>query len=112
MSNTTVLKNNVFSRLSAINAASIKAAKGWDKKATSIPIPLYKEVIKNAQWQKKGLKNIVKRDYIDNYNKMINLLFDTAKNSAFKFGVDSVPLEFVDMTIKQVKEAFIIGMKK
>jgi len=105
------LKSSVFNSLTAISAASKKAAKGWDKKATTIPIQLYFEVIKAAQW-KYHPTNKVANDYIKNYNKMIDLLFKSAKDSAFKFGVESVPLEFIDITIKQVKDAFLKGMKK
>ena len=104
------LKSSVFNSLTAISAASKKSAKGWDKKATTIPVELYFEVIKAAKW-KLHPTNKVANDYINNYNKMIDLLFKSAKDSAFKFGVESVPLEYVDITIKQVKEAFLKGMK-
>ena len=109
-SQTQVLKNNVFKSLNAINAASKKTAKAWDKKSNTIPISLYNEVIKNAKW-KLHPSNKIANDYINNYNKMIDLLFEAAKKSAFNFGVESIPLEFIEITIKQVKKAFLKGMK-
>jgi len=108
---TQVLKNSVFKSLSAINAASKKSAKGWDKKAITIPIELYFEVIKAAKWEKHPTNKIA-NDYIGNYNLMLDLLFKAAKSSAFKFGVESVPLEFIAITIDKVKDAFLKGMKK
>ena len=105
-----VLKNSVFNSLTAISAASKKSAKGWDKKATAIPVELYFEVIKAAKW-KLHPTNKVANDYINNYNKIIDFLFKGAKDSAFKFGVESVSLDYIDITIKQVKEAFLKGMK-
>lgn len=105
------LKNTVFMSLSVINAAAKKAAKGWDKKATTIPVVLYFKVIKAAKW-KLHPTNEVANKYINNYNSMLDLLFKGAKDSAYKFGVESVPLEFIGITIKQVKQAFLEGMKK
>ena len=105
------LKNTVFMSLSAIYLAAKKAAKGWEKKATTIPVVLYFGVIKATKWQNHPTNKIANK-YIDNYNSMLDLLFKGAKDSAYKFGVESVPLDFVSLTIKQVKDAFLKGMKK
>ena len=104
------LKANVLKSFSVINTASRTAAKGWDKKATAMPIQLYGEVIKAAKWQKHPYDKVA-NDFVDNYNKTLDLLLDAAKDSANQFGVNTVPLEFIDITIKQVKDSFIKGLK-
>ena len=105
-----VLKNSVFNSLTAISAASKIAAKGWDKKATTIPVELYFEVIKAAKWKLHPTDKAINYR-VNNVNKMMDFLFKGAKDSAFKSGVQSVSLDYIDITIKQVKEAFLKGMK-
>ncbi len=106
-----VLKNSVFNSLTAISAASKIAAKGWDKKATTIPIQLYFEVIKAAKWKLHPTDKAINHR-VNNVNKMMDFLFKEAKDSAFKFGVQSVPLEYIDIIINKFKDEYLKVMKK
>lgn len=103
------LRKTVFDSLNTIEQSVIKSAKGWDKKATSIPIDLFNIVLDKAKWDVKQ-KNKVARDYAMNYNAMIGFLGSQAVKSANQFGTDSIPLKEVHRYIEVIKESFDKGI--
>ena len=106
-----ILKGRVFNSLNVIEKACLETSKAWDKKSKSIPISLFGEIITKSKW-KLHPTNLIANNYINNFNKMIDLLETAAIKSANSFKSDSINLNYISESIKVLKDAFIDGTKK
>lgn len=109
--NTKVLFNTVLKSLNTINYASLKTAQKWDKKSKSLPITLFSQIIQKSKW-KLHPTNQTANSYINNYNKMIDLLETSAIKSANSFNSKSISLNYISQSIKTLKDAFTEGAKE
>ncbi len=109
--NKTILKNRVIACLNTIETACKETSKKWDKNSKSIPTSLYCEIISRSKWERHPT-NTIANSYIDNFNKMIDLMETAALKSAKSFNSDGISLNYISESIKIIKDAFIQGMKK
>jgi len=126
------LRKSVFTALDAIYIASEKIAFKWDEKfrpgkidpdkidqwskkyekADSIPVEHFAQIIDNAKWDTKEAKgNLVAVNYVKNYNRMIELLFESSANVAKAWGT-GIPLTLIKGNVETLKKAFDEGVKK
>lgn len=106
-----ILKSRVFNSLDVIEKACIETSYSWDKKSKSIPIKLFGEIITRSKWELHPT-NVIANNYINNFNKLIDLLETAAISSANSFKSDSINLNYISESIKVLKDAFIDGTKK
>ena len=111
ISNKTILKNRVIACLNTIETACKEMAKSWDKNSKSIPVSLYCEIILRSKWERHPT-NKTANSYIDNFNKMIDLMETAAIKSAKSFNSEGISLNYISESIKILKDAFINGTKQ
>lgn len=105
------LKSRVLDSLSVIEKACFETAKSWDKKSKSIPIALLGEIITRSKW-KLHPTNQIANNYINNFNKLIDLFETAAIKSADSFKSDSIPLNYIAEGIRVLKGDFTDATKK
>ena len=111
MTNTEKLQKSVFDSLDAINKACIETSKSWDENSAAIPVDLFKQIIIRAKWSERTPNKIAK-SYISNYNKMLDLLSLSAVEAARSFSTTGINLDYIDKSIKLLKDSFIKGLKE
>jgi len=111
MTNTEKLQKSVFTSLDAISKACRETSKAWDDKSSSIPVELFKQIITRAKWLNKT-RNKIAKDYIKSYNEMIDLLALSAVETAKSFNATGINLDYIDKSIKLLKDSFIKGLNQ
>lgn len=106
-----ILKGRVFNSLDVIEKACFETSKSWDKKSKSIPISLFGEIITKSKWELHPT-NLIANNYINNFNKMIDLFETAAIKSANSFKSDSINLNYISESIKVLKGDFNDGTKQ
>lgn len=114
------LKKDVFTTLETILKACKLSIKAWDKRGTHIPVKFYSIIIDKAKWQKidfakyknwsKEEKKVAGEKYngviVPSVNKMLMRMAESAITNAKGFGVDTVPVTFIEKTIQQMEKDF------
>ncbi len=106
-----ILINKVISSLDVFEKACKETAKAWDKQSKSIPVKLYSQIIEKARWEKHPKSDDINK-FIDNYNKMMDLMETAAIKSANSFNSDNISLDYIAETISMLKESYLIGTKQ
>lgn len=106
-----ILINKVITSLDVFEKACKETAKAWVKTSKSIPVKLYSQIIEKARWERHPKSDDINK-FIDNYNKMMDLMEAAAIKSANSFMCDSISLDYISETISMLKESYLIGTKQ
>ena len=90
--------------LDNIILSSKRIAKEWDR--NTIPLITLKEMLKNA-YLKLDAENF--KVFETEFNKTIDIFYDTCQNKAESMNSKSIPVSFIEICINKIKESMAIN---
>ena len=98
------VKSLVFEMLDNIVLSSKRIAKEWDR--NTIPLITLKEMLSNAYLT---LDDNALKNFETNFNKTIDVFYDTCENKAESMDSKSIPVSFIEICINKIKESMAIN---